>query len=141
MFSAALTTPERDPNGRLADLHLECSDELQARCAGFIEAEIERYGEALAELTAGEVEEGSDTEMEEDSDDEGAKKKRKGKKAKAKKDKTPKKKAALSVRGASYRATPPGTGADERIGRQLRTRRSLPSSLPTKPSSVPSHRS
>lgn len=105
MFSAALTTPERDPNGRLADLQLECSDELQARCAGFIEAEIERYGETLAELTAGEVEEGSDTEMEEeDSDDEGAKKKRKGKaeaKSKSKKDKTPKK-PAVNVRGAFF---------------------------------------
>ncbi|KAL8292902.1 hypothetical protein RQP46_000596 [Phenoliferia psychrophenolica] len=70
-----------DPNGRLADLETECSDELQARCAGFVEAQVERYSETVAENADPEEEEAVEIEEDEaeDSDDDAAEKRRKKK--------------------------------------------------------------
>ncbi|BGP22583.1 cohesin complex subunit SA-1/2 [Rhodotorula toruloides] len=93
-----LTSVEADPNGLLSELKLAPSDELQARCAGYIEAQIERYAEALADERDEEKDEtqrepdsdedasGSDTEREERSQSQRGKK-GKGKKAAAKKGK------------------------------------------------------
>lgn len=83
---------------------MECSDELQARCAGFVEAEIERYREALVE-DADEPEEGDEADGEDetgDSDDDVAEKRRKkkanAKRAEEKRAKAQGKKKALKVR-------------------------------------------
>ncbi|PRQ73544.1 hypothetical protein AAT19DRAFT_15111 [Rhodotorula toruloides] len=93
-----LTSADADPNGLLSELKLALSDELQARCAGYIEAQIERYAEALAderdedkdetqrEPDSDEDASGSDTETEERSQSQRGKK-GKGKKAAAKKGK------------------------------------------------------
>ncbi|BGP05787.1 cohesin complex subunit [Rhodotorula toruloides] len=93
-----LTSADADPNGLLSELKLAPSDELQARCAGYIEAQIERYAEALAderdedkdetqrEPDSDEDASGSDTETEERSQSQRGKK-GKGKKAAAKKGK------------------------------------------------------
>ena len=43
----SVSSAARDPDGQFADLRRTCSDELQARCAGFIEAEIDRYRDEL----------------------------------------------------------------------------------------------
>ncbi|GAA5939798.1 hypothetical protein JCM10213_007796 [Rhodosporidiobolus nylandii] len=51
-ISRQLTSSAIDPEGHLSDLKLTASDELQARCAGYVEAEIERYAEQLAEAAA-----------------------------------------------------------------------------------------
>ncbi|GAA5890955.1 hypothetical protein JCM8208_003106 [Rhodotorula glutinis] len=66
MISHLVVTPTSDPDGLLADLKLVASDELQARCAGFVEAEVERYAETIRE--ADEEEQGA-TQREEGSDD------------------------------------------------------------------------
>lgn len=124
VLCTAATSPKRDPDGQLADLRLPCSDELQARCAGSIEAEIERHSDELAALReaeqADEEVEQSDAEEEEEDSDDGAvarKKKKTSKAAKAKKgkgakkpqDDVPKKKSAGAIRGAlteNRRSTP-----------------------------------
>lgn len=93
MCSAALTIDGADPNGRLADLRLEMPEQLQARCAGFVEAEIERYAESIEEDDeAGDVTAAEDNDEEEDdelvSDEDEAeaakRRKQKGKKGKGK---------------------------------------------------------
>lgn len=73
-------------------LELELDEEVQSRCAGFIEAEIERYTEDKLDLTASQAaaaDEMSDEEAEDEDEDEEegvTKKKRKSKSvAKAKK--------------------------------------------------------
>ncbi|GAA5880996.1 hypothetical protein JCM1840_007214 [Sporobolomyces johnsonii] len=111
VVSQSITSSHIDPNARLSELRLTCSDELQARCAGYIEAEIERYAETLAEEREEEKEadededEGSETEREESA---ASQKKRKGKKA-AKGKKAPpkqdkrKKKSAATVRAENAR--------------------------------------
>ncbi|GAA5922470.1 hypothetical protein JCM3775_005740 [Rhodotorula graminis] len=66
MISHVVATPASDPDGLLADLKLVATDELQARCAGFVEAEIERYAETLREA---DEEEQDATQREEGSDD------------------------------------------------------------------------
>lgn len=81
-LSAATTDSHSDPDGRLADLKLECGEELQARCAGFIEAQIERYADILQ--TEREQEEESE-EGESDEEEEATPKQKKGKGKQAKK--------------------------------------------------------
>ncbi|KAK4048718.1 cohesin complex subunit [Microbotryomycetes sp. JL221] len=103
----SVSSPARDPDGQLVDLRQEMSDELQARCAGFIEAEIERYSEELAstreeddeEAQSGTAEddEGSDT----DTGKRKSKKKSQKKAAKQSKDAgMPKRKSAKEVQEA-----------------------------------------
>lgn len=113
-LAQALTSPHVDPDGKLADLRLACSDELQARCAGYIEAEIERYSDELAALKEAEQEQPDEDDEESDvgsdSDDEATSKKKKAKskaKAKSKKGKGKKdkdeglpKKTPAQIRGA-----------------------------------------
>lgn len=66
----------------IASLALSLDDEVQYRCAGFIQAEIERYAEELGEATS-EVQNGSDDDdASSESEDESAPA-AKGKKAKA----------------------------------------------------------
>ncbi|GAA5843847.1 hypothetical protein JCM9279_000166 [Rhodotorula babjevae] len=67
-LSHLVVTPSSDPDGHLADLKLVASDELQARCAGFVEAEVERYAETLREAD----EEEQDATQREDGSDDGA---------------------------------------------------------------------
>ncbi|GAA5977007.1 hypothetical protein JCM11641_002225 [Rhodosporidiobolus odoratus] len=69
-ISRQLTSSAIDPSGHLSDLKHPISDELQARCAGYIEAEIERYADHLAETAAAEAEEldAENAEEEEDED-------------------------------------------------------------------------
>ncbi|GAA6013136.1 hypothetical protein JCM11491_005192 [Sporobolomyces phaffii] len=89
--SAAITSSHNDPDKHLASLHVECSEELQARCSGYIEAEIERFAERLAAEREAEEDEAEEEDEEEEADDSGsdtemeesAKKKKKSK-AKAK---------------------------------------------------------
>lgn len=100
-----------EPNGRFANLETELSDELQARCAGFVEAQIELYGEIVADNADPEVEvepvEVEDDE-EEDSDDNMAEKRRKkkanSKRADARKANKGKDKAAPAKTPAEVRA-------------------------------------
>lgn len=91
MCSAALTIDGADPNGRLADLRLEMQEQLQARCAGFVEAEIERYAESIEEeaedgdVTAAEDDEDEDELVSDEDEVEAAKRRQqKGKKGKSK---------------------------------------------------------
>lgn len=67
-------SPESDPNGQLADLVSPISDEVQARCAGFIEAELDRRSEQLASATAADNtdqdDEGAEEEAEESDESE-----------------------------------------------------------------------
>ncbi|GAA5919670.1 hypothetical protein JCM1841_005220 [Sporobolomyces salmonicolor] len=111
VISQSITSSQIDPNCRLSELGLTCSDELQARCAGYIEAEIERYHERLAEEREEEQEadededEGSETEQEESA---ASQKKRKGNKAAKGKKPPPKKdkrkqKSAATVRTENAR--------------------------------------
>lgn len=85
LIAHTISAPSGDPDRLFEELKLEASEELQVRCSGYMEAEIERQAELLAE-EAEEVEsdtpasndnEGSDTETE--SSQRG--RKRKGKKA------------------------------------------------------------
>ncbi|GAA5877410.1 hypothetical protein JCM16303_003321 [Sporobolomyces ruberrimus] len=87
--STAITSSHNDPDKHLSALRLNCGEELQARCAGYIEAEIERFAEKLAEDREAEEgdedddaeaneDSGSDTEMEENAK-KNKKKKTKGK--------------------------------------------------------------
>ena len=62
----ALTTAEKDPNGQLADLRVVASEEMQARCAGFIEAQLDRR---IEELAAAEQENEVPEEAEEEKDE------------------------------------------------------------------------
>ena len=98
--SSTATAAHIDPEQHLSSLKLECSEELQARCSGYVEAEIERYSERLAQELEAEEEDadedeeqentsGSDTEMEESAKK--RKKKAKGKKAVKGKKAAPKK--------------------------------------------------
>jgi len=52
LFAASATSKQNDPNAQFADLALDCSDELQARCAGFLEAAIQQHVVDLNELDA-----------------------------------------------------------------------------------------
>ncbi|GAA6060152.1 hypothetical protein JCM10212_001449 [Sporobolomyces blumeae] len=91
VVSGSVTSAQFDPDKKLANLRLECSEELQARCSGYVEAEIERYAEQLAaeKEEDGEGDEaeggdsGSDTEMEESAKRSKKKGKKNGKGAKA----------------------------------------------------------
>lgn len=65
-ISHTITMPSADPDNLLSELKLTPSDELQARCAGYVEAEIERYAESLREA---EEEEQDPTQREAASDD------------------------------------------------------------------------
>ena len=67
----------------IASLALSLDDEVQYRCAGFIQAEIERYAEELGESTASEHK-GSDVNETSESEDDDAPQV-KGKKGKGKK--------------------------------------------------------
>jgi cohesin complex subunit SA-1/2 len=70
--------------GPAQKMAMSLDDEVQFRCAGYVQAEIERYAESLVEPDAGEEDEDEDEE-ENDSGDEGSdagddgKKKGKGK--------------------------------------------------------------
>lgn len=120
MLSRALVS--RDKDNHLFDLQLTASDELQARCAGYVEAEIERYAEQIAENAAEQEDEeeeevednsdsGSETETEETNKSRSqsqrskkgkgkkAAKGKKGKKAAPKKQEKRKRKTAVQVRG------------------------------------------
>lgn len=66
-ISRQLTSPRFDPSKLLDDLKLVASEQLQARCAGYIEAELERYAEVLADEAD---EEKDETQREADSEDE-----------------------------------------------------------------------
>ncbi|GAA5932633.1 cohesin subunit IRR1 [Sporobolomyces koalae] len=72
--SATITSAHSDPNHHLKALRLKCSDELQARCAGYIEAEIERYADRLAQERDEDAEEQaeSDTEREDNTGSSGS---------------------------------------------------------------------
>ena len=120
VLSNSAASAKRDPDGQLADLRLPCSEELQARCAGFIEAEIERHLDELTLLRAAEESEDavqSEEEEDEDSDDDAATQKQKkaaaakAKKAKAAKkggkEDVPKKKSASQIRGKLLLCTAP----------------------------------
>lgn len=116
LIAHTISAPSGDPDRLFEELKLEASEELQARCSGYMEAEIERQAELLAEeaeevesdTPASDEDEGSDTETE--SSQRG--KKRKGKKAggqkKGKKvvaaDKR-KRKTAAQIRGALSRSS------------------------------------
>lgn len=104
LLSAAATSSTKDPNGALESLRLVCSDQVQARCAGFVEAEIERYAEIVAEAREEEEEEtaAEEEEEEEDSSEEEGEKKKKGKKGKGK---VVKKAKAIKKRAAVTSAT------------------------------------
>ncbi|OBZ76095.1 Cohesin subunit psc3 [Grifola frondosa] len=71
-----------------ASLPLTLEDEVQYRCAGFVQAEVERYAEELAETSGGETSSSEDEDVSdgEHTDDEG---RTKGKKAHAGKGKHP----------------------------------------------------
>lgn len=45
--SASSTANSNDRLDRLASLHLKMDDELQSRCSGFVQAELDRYSEVL----------------------------------------------------------------------------------------------
>ncbi|GAA5879860.1 hypothetical protein JCM3774_002262 [Rhodotorula dairenensis] len=72
LIAHTISAPSSDPEQLFEELKLDASDELQARCSGYIEAEIERHAELLAEEVeqpdsdspASEEEDGSDTETE-----------------------------------------------------------------------------
>ena len=64
-------------------LAITLADEVQYRCAGFVQAEIERYADALEEESP--EEEDEDEESDRDSEDEGKSKRKKAKKVKGKK--------------------------------------------------------
>ncbi|KAM0753990.1 hypothetical protein T439DRAFT_298458 [Meredithblackwellia eburnea MCA 4105] len=104
----SVTSPENDPEGRFANFKMTCSDELQSRCAGFVEAEIERYSEVMAEdeEQEEEQEEQEDEEENSDEDDSDRRKKKKQKEAAVAKKKAErlKAKAALSATPAGIRA-------------------------------------
>lgn len=116
LIAHTISAPSGDPDRLFEELKLEASEELQARCSGYMEAEIERQAELLAEeaeevesdTPASDDDEGSDTETE--SSQRG--KKRKGKKAGAQKkgkkvfaaDKR-KRKTAAQIRGALSRSS------------------------------------
>ncbi|GAA6029512.1 hypothetical protein JCM8097_003715 [Rhodosporidiobolus ruineniae] len=65
-ISRQLTSPVYDPDGHLSELKLSASDELQARIAGYVEAEMERYAEQLAEADAEEEEEDEEEQSEDE---------------------------------------------------------------------------
>lgn len=84
-------------------LHMALADQVQWRCAGFVQAEIDRYAEELAEAGEALSEDGADgssdlSEQDDDDDDEGAGKKVK---SKAKNSKSSGKKSA-APEGASH---------------------------------------
>ncbi|GAA6000843.1 cohesin subunit IRR1 [Rhodotorula paludigena] len=90
-ISRQLTSPQFDPSKLLDDLKLVANEQLQARCAGYIEAELERYAEVLADEAD---EEKDETQREADSEDadsgsetetEGRSQSQRGKKGKGKK--------------------------------------------------------
>ncbi|GAA6003229.1 hypothetical protein JCM10207_001811 [Rhodosporidiobolus poonsookiae] len=68
-ISRHLTSPGLDPDKLLSDLKLEASDELQARCAGYVEAEIERYADQLLDAAAEAQDDGAE-ESDAEEDDE-----------------------------------------------------------------------
>ncbi|GAA5954369.1 hypothetical protein JCM3765_004438 [Sporobolomyces pararoseus] len=131
--SAAITSAHNDPDKHLASLRLECSQELQARCSGYVEAEIERFAEKLAEEREADQDEadededdenedsGSDTEMEESAKRNKKKKKSakgkgkkgaEGKKPEKRKEKTP---AAIRAENARQQARLVASQRFERI--------------------------
>ncbi|KAM0792165.1 hypothetical protein ACM66B_004862 [Microbotryomycetes sp. NB124-2] len=103
----SISSPARDPDGQLSDLRAEMSDELQSRCAGFIEAELERYSEELSSLreqdqeggAAGSDESGSET----DTGTQKSKKKGSQKSQKQKETGLPKRKSPQEIRAANKR--------------------------------------
>ncbi|GAA6050117.1 hypothetical protein JCM3770_001381 [Rhodotorula araucariae] len=117
-ISRQLTSASFDPDGLLTELKLTASDELQARCAGFVEAEIERYAEALRDAADEEKDEtqrvgvsdddggasgsGSGSETETESRSQRAKGKGKGKKK------------APAKRGKGKKALPPPKKGEKR---------------------------
>ncbi|SCV69509.1 BQ2448_2529 [Microbotryum intermedium] len=68
ILSRAITSAKSDPDGKLTDLRLTCSDELQSRCAGVVEAEIERRSEEL-QLFQAEDDESNDQDKEDENDE------------------------------------------------------------------------
>ncbi|KAK4699710.1 cohesin complex subunit SA-1/2, partial [Phenoliferia sp. Uapishka_3] len=108
MLCGSLTSALVDPNGRFVDLKIECGEELQARCAGFVEAEIERYGETFAEEAEEATQKDGEEDEEDDSDDDAADKRRK-KKVNAKKVAT--REANKSKQKAAVVKTPAGIRA------------------------------
>lgn len=84
LFAKSITDKSNDPTGQLKDLRLKCSEELQARCAGFLEAAIGQHVADLAELDA----QVPPPPAEEESDDEGGT--QRSRKGKSKKKKAPK---------------------------------------------------
>ncbi|GAA5920161.1 hypothetical protein JCM6882_006360 [Rhodosporidiobolus microsporus] len=104
-ISRQLTSTAYDKDSLLSELKLITSDELQARCAGYVEAEIERYAEQLADAAAEDdaqedEDSGSETETEETVRSQKGKKgkKGKGKKAAPKKQDKRKRKSASQIR-------------------------------------------
>lgn len=57
------------------ELELTLDEQVQWRCAGFMQAEIEKYAEEKVDLTASQLEVGSDEEMDDEDDDAPPKKK------------------------------------------------------------------
>lgn len=95
LIAHTITSAEADPNKLLEELKLTASEELQARCAGYIEAEVERHAELLAEQVdedgdaspgdrANDDEESSGSDTETESNQRNKKKKAKGKGKKGK---------------------------------------------------------
>ncbi|GAA5978615.1 hypothetical protein JCM10908_004424 [Rhodotorula pacifica] len=90
LIAHTISAPSSDPDRLFEELKLEATDELQARCSGYIEAEIERHAEMLAEEAdevdsdspASEEDEDSDTETESTQRSKKGKGKKGGKKAK-----------------------------------------------------------
>ncbi|SGZ15754.1 BQ5605_C029g10698 [Microbotryum silenes-dioicae] len=69
ILSCAITSAKSDPDGKLTDLRLTCSDELQSRCAGVVEAEIERRCEELQAFWAEDDEQNEKNKEEADGED------------------------------------------------------------------------
>lgn len=64
------------------ELKLTLDEQVQWRCAGFMQAEIEKFAEEKLDLTASQQTDGSDDEDEDDDEDAPKKKKKGGKKKK-----------------------------------------------------------
>lgn len=93
LFCASETVAADGTPLPIASLKLELDDEVQYRCAGFIQAEIERYAEDIDDgVGAGADAEGSEDEDEDSSEEDGAESEpAKGKKRKNAKNKNKKK--------------------------------------------------
>ncbi|BGP45801.1 cohesin complex subunit [Rhodotorula kratochvilovae] len=113
-ISRQLTSPSFDADGHLSELKLVASDELQARCAGFVEAEIERYAEALRD----EADEEQDETQREGGSDDGASGSGSGSEteteARSQRAKGKGKKKAPAKKGKGKKVQPPPKKAEKR---------------------------